>query len=141
LGPPAHYLTGVQLFERDTGGGHGRSIVIEADGRVGRGEIEPACSQDQWLTGVDLHLLPGVISRFGQLDITRRVIGKTDDAAVVFRASSEVAELELLDSEHVGSDAPGCPVCGGAADPTKAENPDPEVGHIRPSRYRRMSIE
>jgi hypothetical protein len=69
------------------------------------------------------------------------VIGEADDPTVILRADTDVPELELLDSEDVGAETPGCPVGGGAADPTKSEDPDPEVGHISPSRYRRMSIE
>jgi hypothetical protein len=47
----------------------------------------------------------------------------------------------LLYTEDVGAETTGCPVGGGATDPSQPEDRHPVVGHISPSRYRRMSIE
>ena len=52
-----------------------------------------------------------------------------------------MAQFELLDTEDVAAETPGGPVGGGAADAAQPEDRQAVVGHISPSRYRRMSME
>ncbi len=93
------------------------------------------------LAGVDLYLLPRVVGRLGQFDVGGSVIGQPDDPAVILGPSTGVTELELFDTEDVAAESAGGPVGGGAADSSQTEDRQPVVGHISPSRYRRMSIE
>ena len=93
------------------------------------------------LAGVDLYLLPRSVGRLGQFDVGGGVIGQPDDPAVILGSSAGMTELELLDTEDVVAESTGGPVGGGAADSSQPEDRHPVVGHISPSRYRRMSIE
>ena len=141
LRPAAHNLACVEALARHARRVHAVAVRAERNRTLAGAEVEPAGLEHQLLTRVLLHLRPRAVRVLGQLDVFRRVVGKPDDARVVLGLATDMAELELLETEHAGTGAAGEPVRRGAAESTETKNHIFEIG-LQPSfsrTYRRMS--
>ena len=89
------------------------------------------------VVAVAFDVRPRVVRRCGQLDVAGRVIRAADDAGVVVRGAAHVAELELLEPDHVDTTA-GQPVRRRRAEPAETDDPDGELAishrHASPPR-------
>src|SRR5207249_5112022 len=74
-------------------------------------EIETTGAENELLTRVPLHLPPCLVGLFGQLDVAWGMVGKPDDSRVILRFPPHVAQLELLQAEHLAS-GPTCQPVG-----------------------------
>jgi len=71
-----------------------------------RREVETAGLDNQFFACVLLQRLPRSVCLLRQLDVLRRVVREPDDARMVLRSAARVADLELLQSEHVSACVP-----------------------------------
>ena len=92
-------------------------------------QIETACAKHYLFAGLDLEGFPRVVRRLGHLHVTGGVIREADDAAVVLRSPSAVAQLELLDPEDFLAQPSRQPIGRGAADPSEPEDDHAVVAH------------
>src|SRR6266568_4257553 len=122
ISPPSHDLAGIHFLELDPTRPQALRIVIHRDGRLGRPQVQPTGPHDQTLTQLALDLRPRTIGLGRERHIPGRVVGATDDPRVVLGRAPRMADLELLESDHVSGGPASQPVRGRAADAAQAQD-------------------
>ena len=123
LRPAPHQLGGVEALVADAGVVHRDRVAVEDLGPLAPAprDVDHPGRVHERDAGLRLDLAPGRVGARRQRRVGGAVVAEPDDPRVVLGRAQPVAELPLLEAQHLVAGATAEPVGGGAPDPTAAD--------------------